>query len=45
MVIGILEQQPEKLIAAVDAVTEGSYKFVRYALAPKPKAGLRGPSI
>ena len=35
--IGVLEDQPEKLVAAVDAVAEGSYKFVRYELPPKPK--------
>ncbi len=40
---GVLERHPEKLIAAVNAV--GSYKFVRYELPPKPKAGPRGPSI
>jgi len=43
--IGVLEGHPEKLIAAVNAVAEGSYKFVTYELPPKPKAGPRGPSI
>lgn len=37
--IGILEKHPEKLVAAVDAVNEGSYKFVRYELPAKPKPG------
>ena len=45
MAIGILEGHPEKLIAAVNAVAEGGYKFVTYELPPKPKAGPRGPSI
>jgi hypothetical protein len=33
--IGVLEKHPEKLVAAVDAVKEGSYKFVRYTLPAK----------
>jgi hypothetical protein len=35
--IGVLEDQPEKLMAAIDAVAESSYQFVRYELPPKPK--------
>ena len=35
--IGVLEKQPEKLVEAVDAVTEGSYQFVRFELPPKPR--------
>jgi predicted nuclease of predicted toxin-antitoxin system len=35
--IGILEKYPEKLVAAVDAVTEGSYQFITFELPPKQK--------
>jgi hypothetical protein len=35
--IGVLEKHPEKLVAAVDAVEQGGYEFVRYELPPKPK--------
>ena len=43
--IGVLETQPEKLVSAVDAATEGSYEFVRYELPLKRKPGtlLRNP--
>jgi hypothetical protein len=40
--IGILEDQPQKLVAAVDAVAEHSYQFVRYELPPKPKVIRQG---
>jgi hypothetical protein len=43
--IGVLERHPDKLIAAVNAVAEGSYEFVWYELPPKPKTGPRGQSI
>ncbi len=33
----ILERHTEKLVTAVDSVTEGSYQFVKYELPPKPK--------
>jgi hypothetical protein len=35
---------PEKLVEAVDAATEGSYRFVRFELPPKRKPGSRGPN-
>lgn len=37
--IGVLEKHPEKLVAAVDAVKQGSYRFVKYELPAKPKPG------
>jgi hypothetical protein len=43
--LGILEKYPEKLVAAVDAATEGSLQFVRFELPSKTKRGLSGPSI
>ena len=43
--IGVLQKHPEKLVGAVDAVTEASYAFVRYELPPKPKLGAAGRSI
>ena len=43
--IGILEKYSEKLVAAVDVVTEGSYQFIRYDLPPRPKLRPRGPAI
>jgi predicted nuclease of predicted toxin-antitoxin system len=33
--IGILEKHPEKLVAAVEASSEGSYEYVKYDLPPK----------
>lgn len=35
--IGVLEGQPEKLVAAVSAAAERSCQFIRYELPPKPK--------
>lgn len=37
--ITVLERHPERLVAAVDAVREGGYEFVRYELPPKRKPG------
>ena len=41
----VQEKFPEKLVAAVDAATEGSDQFVRFELPPKPKPRPRGPAI
>ena len=35
--IRILEQNPGKLVSAIEAVQTGSYEFVRYELPPRPK--------
>lgn len=43
--LDLLEKHADKLVAAVDAATEGSYRFVRYELPPKPRRGQGGPSI
>ena len=43
--VGVLEKHPEKLVKAIDGVTEGSYEFVTYELPPKPRPGPRRPSI
>ena len=42
--IGVLEKNPEKLVAAVDAAREGGYEFVRFDLPPKRKLGGTEPS-
>lgn len=34
--LDLLEAQPERLVAAVEAATAGSYEFLRYELPPKP---------
>lgn len=35
--IRILEQNPERLVSAIEAVHPSSYEFVRYELPPRPK--------
>ncbi len=35
--LSVLEKDPAKLRAAIDAVAEGSYEFVRYELPPRKK--------
>jgi hypothetical protein len=41
--IGILEKYPEKLVAAVDTATEGSFQFLKFELPPKQKPRPSGP--
>ena len=43
--IRVLEEHPEKLVAAVDATTEGGYQFVKFEFPQKRKPDPRGPSI
>jgi hypothetical protein len=35
----VLENHPERLVAAVGAAREGGYEFVRFELPPKRKPG------